>query len=1397
MNSPFKFLDAYAAEDKAIFFGREAEIEALYTLVFQTRLLLVYGPSGTGKTSLIQCGLANRIKPTDWLPVLVRRKDDINASLDAEIRRAAPTPIDAGASVVEAVESLYLDHLRPVYLLFDQFEELFIFGSTAEQDTFIASIQALLARDMACKIVLIMREEYLALLDRFEKSVPSLFNKRLRVEPMSKTNILRVITGTTAALGIGLENGDATAQAIIDNISDPRTGVQLAYLQVYLDKLFRSAGTATPMVFTDALVAETGALGDVMAEFLEEQTRSIQADVHANFPDADKDAVQRIIEEFATLEGTKAPLTRAELAARLPAFDRIIDGVLTALQNARLVRNVDDRYELAHDSLAGRVAERRSVESRNLLKVRKVIRDRMAAFAETRTWLNRDELAFIHPYRDQLGLTAEEASFLQRSIWRTRIARILTVAATIGVIILLIGLTRNARRDAAEQGHRMLAASALQQTAQGGGPLGLLLGIEALPRDRADADGYAFNRAALLSGLLGNAELRIIDTGTAGVAGASFSPDGRRVLAASGAEDAAIYDVASGARTLLAGAKGHTLELARFSNDGRRVIGLAATMDKDACKALVWDAASGKRIVLRDIDAGACAAAEIGMGGPLPNAVRDSLSLAGIFSSDGSRGLTIVDGRAGLWDTATGKPVTTLALGEALVFGAIFDSGGRLLVWGVSGDGPISAVFDGRTGQLATRLDSLSDPLAATFSADGKRLTVTGSSEPPATFDIATGKAIFRYRHSDGARFDPVMSADGSRVITQDATATAAVWDTATGKRVVRIPLATSTSYVTVTFSANGSRLLFAPDDAPATLWDSAKGAHLAEFGTRDNSVYVGRFSPSGKTLVVSLLDGGTTIVETDNGAQIADLGTSYVTDPIFEHSPNGRWLATSTDGSSVDIYQRDGGLAAQFDDNGGLVSDIAFAPDGSRLAVMTDDGKLRVWDTTRPSMMQPLFDGGVTAVAFAPDGRRALAVSANGAATLVRAGDSKILVDLETPSGAPQAGPDMARARSINSALFARDGRILTASSDRTARIWAGTDGRLLLQLAGHRGRVNSAAFSPDGRRVATASDDDSAWLWDATTGAVLQRLTGHKLGVRTAEFDGDGARIVTASNDKTARIWNAAAGKVEHVLTGHTAALTGAEFAPHDNSVLTASNDGSARIWDAATGKLRFVLGGHGGRVTTAHYSHDGHRVVTASTDNMARLWNADTGKLIALLSGHNGAVASAVFAPDDRRIVTASSDTTTRIWDGTNGAPLATLFGNGSATTAAQFSPDSRSIISGTAEGSVRIALVPSFEGVALLDAACKRKPRDLTPEERVRYGLPADPGIQCAERPTDWLSRLYAWLPFARKAAPVTGHVASRAELNAAVPEEDDNKDNAPRRRGGGAGHVAGVPGRPAP
>ena len=73
MNAPFKFLDSYQKDELDVFFGRDKDTERLYDALSGVKHLLVYGPSGAGKTSLIECGLRNQFSDADWLAITVRR----------------------------------------------------------------------------------------------------------------------------------------------------------------------------------------------------------------------------------------------------------------------------------------------------------------------------------------------------------------------------------------------------------------------------------------------------------------------------------------------------------------------------------------------------------------------------------------------------------------------------------------------------------------------------------------------------------------------------------------------------------------------------------------------------------------------------------------------------------------------------------------------------------------------------------------------------------------------------------------------------------------------------------------------------------------------------------------------------------------------------------------------------------------------------------------------------------------------------------------------------------------------------------------------------------------------------------------------------------------------------
>ena len=235
-----------------------------------------------------------------------------------------------------------------------------------------------------------------------------------------------------------------------------------------------------------------------------------------------------------------------------------------------------------------------------------------------------------------------------------------------------------------------------------------------------------------------------------------------------------------------------------------------------------------------------------------------------------------------------------------------------------------------------------------------------------------------------------------------------------------------------------------------------------------------------------------------------------------------------------------------------------------------------------------------------------------------------------------------------VFSVIFSPDGRrVLTASVEKTARLWETDSGKLLATFQDHIDAVFSAVFSPDGRRVLTASADKTARLWGADSGKLLATFQGHTDAVFSAVFSPDGRWVLTASADNTARLWEVDTGKFLTTFQGHTDAVSSAVFSPDGRQVLTASGDNTARLWEADSGKFLTTFQGHTGGVSSAAFSPDGRQVLTASWDKTARLWETDSGELLTTFHGHTDSLRSAVFSPDGRHVLTASTDKTAQLW------------------------------------------------------------------------------------------------------------------------------------------------------
>jgi WD40 repeat protein len=317
-----------------------------------------------------------------------------------------------------------------------------------------------------------------------------------------------------------------------------------------------------------------------------------------------------------------------------------------------------------------------------------------------------------------------------------------------------------------------------------------------------------------------------------------------------------------------------------------------------------------------------------------------------------------------------------------------------------------------------------------------------------------------------------------------------------------------------------------------------------------------------------------------------------------------------------------------------------------------------------------------------------------------------------------------------VDSAAFSPDGsRIVTASSDTTARIWDAATAREIAVLRGHDKSVFSASFSPDGSRIITASSDKTARIWNAATGDQLAVLRVSDFAVSFAAFSPDGSRIVTSSYDSNVRVWDAitltqiaelrgaggSESKVAFSPDGSRIATNGqiwdavtfksilrlerggaispAAFSPDGSRVVSVSRGADVVISDAATGKVTSVIRGHENGMTSAIFSPDGSRIAATdnsrwleASDNAIRVWDAATGSEVAVMSGHQGGVKSVSFNSDGTRLVTASADKTARIWTIARHAPIATLRTQGASgdtgIRSVAYSPDGSRIV--TASG-----------------------------------------------------------------------------------------------------------------
>jgi sugar lactone lactonase YvrE len=280
-----------------------------------------------------------------------------------------------------------------------------------------------------------------------------------------------------------------------------------------------------------------------------------------------------------------------------------------------------------------------------------------------------------------------------------------------------------------------------------------------------------------------------------------------------------------------------------------------------------------------------------------------------------------------------------------------------------------------------------------------------------------------------------------------------------------------------------------------------------------------------------------------------------------------------------------------------GLVYGVAFSPDGTLIATVSDDDTAVLWDVATGRTVRALtgHTRDIAWVAFSPDG------------TL-----------------------------------------LATSGTDGMARLWDVATGHTVRVLTGHTGHVFGVAFSPDGSLLATGSADQRPRLWDVATGQSVRTLTGHTGTVIGVAFSPDGTLLATGSHDGMARLWDVGTGHTIRTFTGHTDFVYGVAFSPDGSLLATGSADQRPRLWDVATGQSVRTFTGHTSGVVVVAFSPDGTFLATSGgEDKTVRLWDVATGQTVHTLTGHTDAVRGVAFSPDGALLATGSEDNTVRLW------------------------------------------------------------------------------------------------------------------------------------------------------
>jgi hypothetical protein len=348
--SPFKLLDYYVEADADIFGGRDQEIFDITARLASRGILVLYGPAGIGKTSLIQAGVFPCVRRLGWRCVYVRTLTNPLVDMATAMGEQLSSTINYSSDLNEIIETIAaIAKNAPLLIAFDQFEEFFIrFESNADlRNAFISVIAGVAGRnEIDCRFLFSLREDYFAKLDEFRQNLPVIFDHSYRLGPLSAFGARQAFTRPLRRRDIPFES--RLTSDLLEDLA--KVNFDPALLQIVCGELVRAASERDPetLKITSADLHAFGGIEGIFQLYLENAVNDLAPE--------SKLLARLVLDALITQNRTKQAmrvddLLRQQFVITTEELTAILATLYKFHVVRRDIRRSEEWFELVHERL--------------------------------------------------------------------------------------------------------------------------------------------------------------------------------------------------------------------------------------------------------------------------------------------------------------------------------------------------------------------------------------------------------------------------------------------------------------------------------------------------------------------------------------------------------------------------------------------------------------------------------------------------------------------------------------------------------------------------------------------------------------------------------------------------------------------------------------------------------------------------------------------------------------------------------------------------------------------------------------------------------------------------------------------------------------------------------------